>query len=164
MWGVGFEKSMVDRRAELDCIAKTHLQLKLILCRSTILSSALLPALATLATSASARTWLLRRSAEHPRALSLIELVVHTITFCPTSSPNISLQVVGALLAVGALAKHSGSSESAPFSQGCASSLYNIFLMSNDLANQKVAQGGLTQGCAFALQNTVVVRIVPRGT
>jgi hypothetical protein len=61
----------------------------------------------------------------------------------------------------------SGSSEGAPFtfSQGCASSLYYLFLMNNDdLAKQKVAQGGLTQmvGCAFAPQNTVMVRIVPR--
>jgi hypothetical protein len=69
---LGFEKS-IDR-AELDCIAKN--------------------------TFAIARTWLLRLSVEHPGTLSLLELVVHTITSCRTTSPNISLQVVRALFAL----------------------------------------------------------------
>ncbi|KAG2109806.1 guanine nucleotide exchange factor in Golgi transport N-terminal-domain-containing protein [Suillus clintonianus] len=75
---------------------------------------------------------------------SLVDLVVHTITTChsDTSTETVSLQVVKALLSLvlsPTIYVHHSSLLKA------VRTVYNVFLLSTDLVNQMVAQGGLTQ-------------------
>ncbi|KAG2152199.1 hypothetical protein BD769DRAFT_1403759 [Suillus cothurnatus] len=75
---------------------------------------------------------------------SLVDLVVHTITTChnDTSPETVSLQVVKALLSLilsPTIYVHHSSLLKA------VRTVYNVFLLSTDLVNQMVAQGGLTQ-------------------
>lgn len=75
---------------------------------------------------------------------SLVDLVVHTVTTChnDTSPETVSLQVVKALLSIvlsPTIYVHHSSLLKA------VRTVYNVFLLSTDLVNQMVAQGGLTQ-------------------
>ncbi|KAG1754001.1 Sec7-domain-containing protein [Suillus paluster] len=75
---------------------------------------------------------------------SLVDLVVHTVTTChsDTSPETVSLQVVKALLSLvlsPTIYVHHSSLLKA------VRTVYNVFLLSTDLVNQMVAQGGLTQ-------------------
>ncbi|KAG0709598.1 hypothetical protein DFH29DRAFT_884876 [Suillus ampliporus] len=75
---------------------------------------------------------------------SLVDLVVHTITTChsDTSPETVSLQVVKALLSLvlsPTIYVHHSSLLKA------VRTVYNVFLLSTDVVNQMVAQGGLTQ-------------------
>ncbi|KAF8450474.1 hypothetical protein L210DRAFT_3386076 [Boletus edulis BED1] len=75
---------------------------------------------------------------------SLVDMVVHTITACHIESTpeTVSLQVVKALLALilsPTIYVHHSSLLKA------VRTVYNVFLLSTDLVNQMVAQGGLTQ-------------------
>lgn len=80
----------------------------------------------------------------HAPALSLVDLVAHTITACHTETTpeTVSLQIVKALLSLvlsPTILVHQSSLLKA------VRTVYNIFLLSADPVNQMVAQGGLTQ-------------------
>lgn len=77
-------------------------------------------------------------------AISLVDVVVHTITSChsETTPDPVSLQIVKALLALvlsSTILVHGSSLLKA------VRTVYNVFLLSSDPVNQTVAQGGLTQ-------------------
>ncbi|KAH9844154.1 uncharacterized protein C8Q71DRAFT_819716 [Rhodofomes roseus] len=77
-------------------------------------------------------------------AISLVDIVVHTITSChsETTPDPVSLQIVKALLALvlsSTILVHQSSLLKA------VRTVYNVFLLSSDPVNQTVAQGGLTQ-------------------
>ncbi|KZT72494.1 Sec7-domain-containing protein [Daedalea quercina L-15889] len=77
-------------------------------------------------------------------AVSLVDIVVHTITSChsETTPDPVSLQIVKALLALvlsSTILVHGSSLLKA------VRTVYNVFLLSSDPVNQTVAQGGLTQ-------------------
>ncbi|KAH9938300.1 guanine nucleotide exchange factor in Golgi transport N-terminal-domain-containing protein [Fomitopsis serialis] len=77
-------------------------------------------------------------------AISLVDIVVHTITSChsETTPDPVSLQIVKALLSLvlsSTILVHQSSLLKA------VRTVYNVFLLSSDPVNQTVAQGGLTQ-------------------
>ncbi|ORY31437.1 hypothetical protein BCR39DRAFT_526742 [Naematelia encephala] len=82
-----------------------------------------------------------------PKGMSpLPDLITHTITlsYSENSPPQVALQVVKALMAIvlstdKSMLVHQSSLLKA------VRTVYNVFLLSNDTANQVVAQGGLTQ-------------------
>ncbi|WVF69296.1 hypothetical protein IAT40_004072 [Kwoniella sp. CBS 6097] len=82
-----------------------------------------------------------------PPGLSpLPDLITHTITlsYSETSPPQVALQVVKALMAI-VLSSDKGMLVHQSSLLKAIRTVYNVFLLSNDAANQVVAQGGLTQ-------------------
>ena len=82
-----------------------------------------------------------------PRGMSpLPDLITHTITlsYSETSPPQVALQVVKALMAI-VLSTDKGMLVHQSSLLKAIRTVYNVFLLSNDAANQIVAQGGLTQ-------------------
>ncbi|WRT67630.1 uncharacterized protein IL334_004602 [Kwoniella shivajii] len=82
-----------------------------------------------------------------PRGMSpLPDLITHTITlsYSETSPPQVALQVVKALMAI-VLSTDKGMLVHQSSLLKAVRTVYNVFLLSNDGANQVVAQGGLTQ-------------------
>ncbi|OCF43947.1 guanine nucleotide exchange protein for ADP-robosylation factor [Kwoniella heveanensis CBS 569] len=82
-----------------------------------------------------------------PPGLSpLPDLITHTITlsYSETSPPQVALQVVKALMAI-VLSTDKGMLVHQSSLLKAIRTVYNVFLLSNDAANQVVAQGGLTQ-------------------
>ncbi|WVQ96796.1 hypothetical protein IAU59_003903 [Kwoniella sp. CBS 9459] len=82
-----------------------------------------------------------------PPGLSpLPDLITHTITlsYSETSPPQVALQVVKALMAI-VLSTDKGMLVHQSSLLKAIRTVYNVFLLSNDGANQVVAQGGLTQ-------------------
>ena len=82
-----------------------------------------------------------------PRGMSpLPDLITHTITlsYSETSPPQVALQVVKALMAI-VLSTDKGMLVHQSSLLKAVRTVYNVFLLSNDAANQVVAQGGLTQ-------------------
>ncbi|KAL7423231.1 guanine nucleotide exchange protein for ADP-robosylation factor [Cryptotrichosporon argae] len=82
-----------------------------------------------------------------PKGLSpLPDLITHTITlsYSEASPPQVALQVVKALMAV-VLSTDRGMLVHQSSLLKAVRTVYNVFLLSNDHANQVVAQGGLTQ-------------------
>ena len=76
----------------------------------------------------------------------LPDLITHTITLSWTenSPPQVALQVVKALMAI-VLSTDRGMLVHQSSLLKAIRSVYNVFLLSNDVGNQVVAQGGLTQ-------------------
>lgn len=76
----------------------------------------------------------------------LPDLITHTITlsYSETSPPQVALQVVKALMAI-VLSSDKGMLVHQSSLLKAVRTVYNVFLLSNDAANQVVAQGGLTQ-------------------
>lgn len=81
-----------------------------------------------------------------PGMSPLPDLITHTITLGYTehSPPQVSLQVVKALMAV-VLSTDPGMLVHQSSLLKAVRTVYNVFLLSNDTNNQVVAQGGLTQ-------------------
>lgn len=82
-----------------------------------------------------------------PKGLSpLPDLITHTITlaYSESSPPQVALQVVKALMAI-VLSTDKGMLVHQSSLLKAVRTVYNVFLLSNDAANQVVAQGGLTQ-------------------
>ncbi|WWC88824.1 uncharacterized protein L201_003737 [Kwoniella dendrophila CBS 6074] len=82
-----------------------------------------------------------------PKGLSpLPDLITHTITlsYSENSPPQVALQVVKALMAI-VLSTDKGMLVHQSSLLKAVRTVYNVFLLSNDAANQVVAQGGLTQ-------------------
>lgn len=82
-----------------------------------------------------------------PKGLSpLPDLIAHTITlsYSENSPPQVALQVVKALMAI-VLSTDQGMLVHQSSLLKAIRTVYNVFLLSNDAANQVVAQGGLTQ-------------------
>ncbi|WWD18344.1 hypothetical protein CI109_102794 [Kwoniella shandongensis] len=82
-----------------------------------------------------------------PKGLSpLPDLITHTITLSYTehSPPQVALQVVKALMAI-VLSTDKGMLVHQSSLLKAVRTVYNVFILSNDAANQVVAQGGLTQ-------------------
>ena len=82
-----------------------------------------------------------------PRGSSpLPDLITHTITlsYSESSPPQVALQVVKALMAI-VLSTDKGMLVHQSSLLKAVRTVYNVFLLSNDAANQVVAQGGLTQ-------------------
>jgi brefeldin A-inhibited guanine nucleotide-exchange protein len=82
-----------------------------------------------------------------PKGLSpLPDLITHTITlaYSESSPPQVALQVVKALMAT-VLSTDKGMLVHQSSLLKAIRTVYNVFLLSNDAANQVVAQGGLTQ-------------------
>lgn len=82
-----------------------------------------------------------------PRGHSpLPDLITHTITlaYSENSPPQVALQVVKALMAI-VLSTDKGMLVHQSSLLKAVRTVYNVFLLSNDGANQVVAQGGLTQ-------------------
>lgn len=82
-----------------------------------------------------------------PKGMSpLPDLIAHTITlsYSETSPPQVALQVVKALMAI-VLSTDAGMLVHQSSLLKAIRTVYNVFLLSNDGANQIVAQGGLTQ-------------------
>jgi len=82
-----------------------------------------------------------------PKGLSpLPDLIAHTITlsYSESSPPQVALQVVKALMAI-VLSTDPGMLVHQSSLLKAIRTVYNVFLLSNDAANQVVAQGGLTQ-------------------
>jgi len=82
-----------------------------------------------------------------PKGLSpLPDLIAHTITlsYNESSPPQVALQVVKALMAI-VLSTDPGMLVHQSSLLKAIRTVYNVFLLSNDPANQVVAQGGLTQ-------------------
>ncbi|ORX40224.1 hypothetical protein BD324DRAFT_644628 [Kockovaella imperatae] len=81
-----------------------------------------------------------------PGQSPLPDLITHTITlsWTETSPPQVALQVVKALMAI-VLSTDRGMLVHQSSLLKAIRSVYNVFLLSNDTANQVVAQGGLTQ-------------------
>lgn len=76
----------------------------------------------------------------------LPDLITHTITlsYSESSPPQVALQVVKALMAI-VLSTDKGMLVHQSSLLKAVRTVYNVFLLSNDAANQVVAQGGLTQ-------------------
>ena len=81
-----------------------------------------------------------------PGMSPLPDLIAHTITlsYSETSPPQVALQVVKALMAI-VLSTDKGMLVHQSSLLKAIRTVYNVFLLSNDAANQVVAQGGLTQ-------------------
>ena len=82
-----------------------------------------------------------------PKGLSpLSDLITHSITlaYSESSPPQVALQVVKALMAV-VLSTDRGMLVHQSSLLKAVRTVYNVFLLSNDAANQVVAQGALTQ-------------------
>jgi brefeldin A-inhibited guanine nucleotide-exchange protein len=82
-----------------------------------------------------------------PKGLSpLPDLITHTITlaYSENSPPQVALQVVKALMAI-VLSTDKGMLVHQSSLLKAVRTVYNVFILSNDAANQVVAQGGLTQ-------------------
>ncbi|WWC95937.1 hypothetical protein V866_002804 [Kwoniella sp. B9012] len=82
-----------------------------------------------------------------PKGMSpLPDLITHTITlsYSENSPPQVALQVVKALMAI-VLSTDKGMLVHQSSLLKAVRTVYNVFLLSNDAANQVVAQGGLTQ-------------------
>ncbi|WVW84498.1 hypothetical protein I302_106532 [Kwoniella bestiolae CBS 10118] len=82
-----------------------------------------------------------------PKGMSpLADLITHTITlsYSENSPPQVALQVVKALMAI-VLSTDKGMLVHQSSLLKAVRTVYNVFLLSNDAANQVVAQGGLTQ-------------------
>ena len=82
-----------------------------------------------------------------PKGMSpLPDLITHTITlsYSETSPPQVALQVVKALMAI-VLSTDRGMLVHQSSLLKAVRTVYNVFLLSSDAANQVVAQGGLTQ-------------------
>jgi brefeldin A-inhibited guanine nucleotide-exchange protein len=91
----------------------------------------------------------------------LPDLITHTITlsYSETSPPQVALQVVKALMAI-VLSTDKGMLVHQSSLLKAVSTVYNVFLLSNDPANQVVAQGGLTQMVHHVFGR--VVRVEPK--
>lgn len=76
----------------------------------------------------------------------LPDLITHTIilSYSESSPPQVALQVVKALMAI-VLSTDKGMLVHQSSLLKAVRTVYNVFLLSNDAANQVVAQGGLTQ-------------------
>jgi brefeldin A-inhibited guanine nucleotide-exchange protein len=97
-----------------------------------------------------------------PKGLSpLSDLITHSITlaYSESSPPQVALQVVKALMAV-VLSTDRGMLVHQSSLLKAVRTVYNVFLLSNDAANQVVAQGALTQMVHHVFGR--VVRPVPR--
>lgn len=82
-----------------------------------------------------------------PRGMSpLPDLITHTISlsYSEASPPQVALQVVKALMAIVLSTDHGMLVHQSSLLKAIKT-VYNVFLLSNDPANQVVAQGGLTQ-------------------
>lgn len=82
-----------------------------------------------------------------PKGMSpLPDLITHTIilAYSETSPPQVALQVVKALMAI-VLSTDRGMLVHQSSLLKAVRTVYNVFILSNDAANQVVAQGGLTQ-------------------
>ncbi|WVR06225.1 hypothetical protein IAU60_003255 [Kwoniella sp. DSM 27419] len=81
-----------------------------------------------------------------PGTSPLPDLITHTITlsYSENSPPQVALQVVKALMAI-VLSTDRGMLVHQSSLLKAVRTVYNVFLLSNDAANQVVAQGGLTQ-------------------
>lgn len=82
-----------------------------------------------------------------PKGMSpLPDLITHTIilAYSENSPPQVALQVVKALMAI-VLSTDKGMLTHQSSLLKAVRTVYNVFILSNDAANQVVAQGGLTQ-------------------
>lgn len=82
-----------------------------------------------------------------PKGMSpLPDLITHTIilAYSENSPPQVALQVVKALMAI-VLSTDKGMLVHQSSLLKAVRTVYNVFILSNDAANQVVAQGGLTQ-------------------
>ena len=82
-----------------------------------------------------------------PKGMSpLPDLITHTIilAYSESSPPQVALQVVKALMAI-VLSTDRGMLVHQSSLLKAVRTVYNVFILSNDAANQVVAQGGLTQ-------------------
>jgi len=98
-----------------------------------------------------------------PRGMSpLPDLITHTISlsYSETSPPQVALQVVKALMAI-VLSTDKGMLVHQSSLLKAVRTVYNVFLLSNDAANQVVAQGGLTQMAHHVFSRVVRPEVQP---